>query len=265
MTDSPAFLFYTKDWYLATAEMMPEEKGVYVDLMCYQHKTGSIPTNIKRLARIAGLDEETFSQYWQIIKQHFEKENNRLVNQRLKRTMSDSLTRSITNKVNGWLPRLLEKTELKKHEKAKFYKLFKQEVDYDDFTDLNDVNFEENLKQAVNRLVNYIANANANEDEDEDVNENKEERERRFEIEVWAFNEKDADKYPSSLIEKFLNYWTQCNKGSNKMAFEKQKTFEIVKRLATFIKNNYGNNRENIATGENIINTNQEATFNEKL
>ena len=171
MSKSPAFLFLTKDWYLATAEMMPEEKGIYIDLLCFQHNTGSIPSDTKRLARIVGLDEGTFIQYWDTVKTHFEQENNRLVNQKPKRTVKDAYTRAITNKVNGSLPRMLDKTKLTKAEKVKFYKLFKEDVEYEDFMDLSEEKFNEKLTNTVNQAVNYIANAN------EDVNEKEEGKE----------------------------------------------------------------------------------------
>ena len=87
----PAFMFYPKDWVTSTAEMMPEEKGVYIDLLCYQHQQGSLPTDVRRLAKIVSLTVEEFAPIWETVKLKFKQVEmhmdnhmvNRLVNGRL--------------------------------------------------------------------------------------------------------------------------------------------------------------------------------------
>lgn len=49
-----------------------------------------------------------------------------------------------------------------------------------------------------------------------------------------------VEKYGESLIEEFYNHWAQVNEGGTKMHWEKQKTFEIARRLATWKRLNYG-------------------------
>ena len=49
-----------------------------------------------------------------------------------------------------------------------------------------------------------------------------------------------VEKYGENLIEEFYNHWAQVNEGGTKMHWEKQKTFEIARRLATWKRNNYG-------------------------
>lgn len=44
-------------------------------------------------------------------------------------------------------------------------------------------------------------------------------------------------KYPSAMIEEFVDYWCECNMNGRKMRFEKEKTFDISRRLKTFYKN----------------------------
>ena len=56
----PAFLFYSKDWIEGTAELMPDEKGVFVDLLAHQHQKKGLPTDVNRLARLVGLSFEEF-------------------------------------------------------------------------------------------------------------------------------------------------------------------------------------------------------------
>lgn len=46
--------------------------------------------------------------------------------------------------------------------------------------------------------------------------------------------------YPRPMLAEFYDYWTEVKEGGRKMRFEKEKTFEIAKRLARWSKNNYG-------------------------
>lgn len=55
-------------------------------------------------------------------------------------------------------------------------------------------------------------------------------RENDFKNEVLFF-EKNFDK---DIIDNFINYWTEKNKKGDEMRFEKEKFFDIKKRLNTF-------------------------------
>ncbi len=46
--------------------------------------------------------------------------------------------------------------------------------------------------------------------------------------------------YQRSMLAEFYDYWTEVKDGGRKMRYEKEKTFEIAKRLARWSKNNYG-------------------------
>lgn len=85
--DDPAFLMYSKDWIRGTAYMTPAEKGVYIDLLCHQHQDGSIPTDIKRIARLVGLSMEEFNPIWEVVGKKFngKNENGEPYNHKLKR------------------------------------------------------------------------------------------------------------------------------------------------------------------------------------
>ena len=52
------------------------------------------------------------------------------------------------------------------------------------------------------------------------------------------------DNYGKLMIRQFFDYWTETSPNGNKMRFEKEKTFEIPKRLARWNmnQNNYNNN-----------------------
>ena len=66
---------------------------------------------------------------------------------------------------------------------------------------------------------------------------NKEFREVEFRSELDAFQ----DKYSHRLINEFFDYWIE---GKIKLRFEKQKTFEVGKRLARWAKNDERWNKE---------------------
>jgi hypothetical protein len=53
------------------------------------------------------------------------------------------------------------------------------------------------------------------------------------------------DLYDKDLIRAFCDYWTEHGEKDKKMRFEKQKSFGLSRRLATWNKNNFGNNSNN--------------------
>lgn len=46
------------------------------------------------------------------------------------------------------------------------------------------------------------------------------------------------EQYDGKMIREFFNYWTECNENGAKMRFEKEKVFDIARRLARWHKNN---------------------------
>ncbi len=53
------------------------------------------------------------------------------------------------------------------------------------------------------------------------------------------------DLYDKDLIRAFCDYWTEHGDKDKKMRFEKEKSFGLARRLATWNKNNFGNNTNN--------------------
>ena len=64
-----------------------------------------------------------------------------------------------------------------------------------------------------------------------------EERDRKFRDDLWALMGRTFDVYPRWLVEEFCDHWTAKNTNGRKMAFEKEKTFDVMRRLKTW-KNN---------------------------
>jgi len=90
MAKSPAFQFYPKD-FLADENVMAmelEELGAYIRLMCICWIEGSIPADVRRLARLCGCDSKRMAELWQAIEPCFEPhptEEGRLIHPRLER------------------------------------------------------------------------------------------------------------------------------------------------------------------------------------
>jgi len=84
-------------------------------------------------------------------------------------------------------------------------------------------------------LANYIKTAPdtvKDKDKDKDINKRQD-----------KFIEKYKDtvikkKYLDDEVENFINFWTERNNSGTKMRFELQQTFDISRRLATWVKNN---------------------------
>lgn len=120
----PAFLFYSKDWLEGTAELMPEEKGIYIDLLAHQHQKGSLPTDTKRLSRIVGLTEENFLPIWKEIEPKFERQGDRTVNRKLEQVVTERLNKGRKNKLIGTFAHVLKKMDLSKTEEKELKKRF---------------------------------------------------------------------------------------------------------------------------------------------
>lgn len=82
-----------------------------------------------------------------------------------------------------------------------------------------------------------------------------------------AFGEKlipYIEQYGKTLIREFFDYWTEHNENGKKMRFEKEKTFEISRRLARWSKNNSSNNKysiSNLPVGMNLQNSNNDERY----
>lgn len=88
-----------------------------------------------------------------------------------------------------------------------------------------------------------------------------------LEVRKHAFGEKlipYMEQYGKALIREFFDYWTEHNENGKKMRFEKEKTFEISRRLARWSKNNSSNNKSsisNLPVGMNLQNSNNDDRY----
>lgn len=158
MPKDPAFLFYSKDWIQGTAKLMPEEKGVYIDLLSHQHQDGDLPNDTKRLARIAGMSESEFLPIWDNIKSKFkETNNNRLVNRKLTELMTERSEKGLKNKIIGTLASVVRLSNAPYDVKYQAKKNF----DYSQFLDVEQPKLTESITEWFNERLKSIGNGNA--------------------------------------------------------------------------------------------------------
>lgn len=222
----PAALLYIDTWKVATTEMSAIERAYYMDLILHQYDKGSLPNDIEELANICRVRFSEFEQFKQVfeqvLKQKFEEnENGRLENE---------FASEIIRKRQKFVEKRSSAGKLSYVLKY-FRKNFKLNKGLEQFIKDNidlgfDIKDEQMLKQVFEQISElYI---NGNKDEIEDINK----REINFKEKVFLFSD-----YSEDMLTDFFNYWSQHGENDKKMLFEKQRSFEIKKRLQTWKKN----------------------------
>lgn len=210
MTKDPAFLFYSKDWLEGTAEYMPDEKGVYIDLLCHQHQKGSLPSDTVRLARMVGLSHDAFLKIWNVISVHFKQVDDRLVNRKLNQVMTERSEKGKLNTITGTFASLLRKRKYDPEE----YKTLKHNFKPNDFIsfpkeELTD-RLSEWITERLSKCLKSIEDGNGNGNEDVIVIEDKEEKKV-----VGKKEEKPAVQikdYIDQVIDAFCEEYNAFNK-----------------------------------------------------
>lgn len=152
MAKDPAFLFYPKDWIEGTLEMLPSEKGVYIDLLAHQHQKGSLPNETKRLCRLVSMPENEFLVIWDNIKDKFLEvsvdgipNGIRLVNQKLFELVNKRKEGAFVKKISGTFAYVIKTLKCNKLEKEYIKEKFKAI----DFIGIS----EDLLKEEINKWV----------------------------------------------------------------------------------------------------------------
>lgn len=107
---------------------------------------------------------------------------------------------------------------------------------YQDAQHGNKLNVTE--KQIANKL---ITNTNNN-DINNDNNVNK--RKQKFINETLSVVKNKNIDIEVTNLENFTDYWTELNRSKTKMKFELQQTFEISRRLKTWLNNNFNSRKK---------------------
>ena len=91
MAKAPAFQLYASDFYMDTASWTISETGIYMRLLMHQWVETELPTEMSRLARIAGCDVRTMQKCWSavIAKKFATNERGKLQNYRLEESRKE--------------------------------------------------------------------------------------------------------------------------------------------------------------------------------
>lgn len=164
MDKDPAFLFYSKDWLQGTAGMFPEEKGVYIDLLCHQHQYGYLPQDERRLSRLVGLGIDDFKKIWENIKHKFIQKDNHLVNQKLD-NIADKRSRDKPRKTaSATFAGLISSRKLNKKQIDKIKKKFRtHDFIIENGISITDVTvIKSKVREWFDQTVNNLENVNKN-------------------------------------------------------------------------------------------------------
>lgn len=251
----PAFLFYSKDWISGTSEMLPEEKGIYIDLLCYQHQNGNLPTDTKRLAKIVGISHDEFIKLWKVVSLKFVNENERLINLKLQSVMFDRAEKGHTNKISGTFAAVLRKADLSK----KDYNFIRKEFKIDDFKQIDSERLTECLSEWLQERLKSIANGNANAIVNEDLlNNGSEEKEtekihplQTYVKEKFERITKMQKQLTYEECEKLLNKFSSKQISSTLMAMENYK--KITEKVSVYLTLLNWLERDNIKPNEQPI------------
>ncbi len=159
----PAFLMYSKDWLEGTAEFTPSEKGVYIDLLCYQHQRGHIPEDTTRLARLVGMPHKEFLRVWKAIAKKFDRRaEGELTNKKMDKVSNDRSVHSKMRTIVGTFGAMLRASEISNTTAAKIRKQF----NWKEFQEIpaNELSKELSiwLAKCLANAKHIIGNANAN-------------------------------------------------------------------------------------------------------
>lgn len=193
MSKTPAFLLYSKDWLQGTAEMTAIEKGVFIDLLCHQHQTGSLPSDPSRLARLSCMSLDEFAPIWESLQHKFTTINEtnasaiaiangtanasaiagRIVNMKLNDVISETKEKAKQNRVISIWSHLLKNCSLSKKDIDKIRKQFKVK----DFLKYDEHELSERMSEWFCERIKNVEDADGhvdvNVDVDVDVNEDR--------------------------------------------------------------------------------------------
>jgi hypothetical protein len=154
----PAFLMYSKDWLSGTKEMSHVEKGVYIDLLCYQHQNNGLPNVVEKIARIAGMSLIEFIPVWNELKCKFiPGENDRLFNSKLTKEIERRGSFSRTKTIFGIFGAFLKKLNL---EKSIIDKI-KKDFDIQQFTNIPEANLKAEVEAQLKLMLQLALIATA--------------------------------------------------------------------------------------------------------
>lgn len=256
----PAFLFYSKDWIEGTAEFMPNEKGVFIDLLAHQHQKTGLPTDLNRLARLVGLSLLEFSEIWKVIGDKFIEVDGRFFNKRLLKVMNERGEKGKKNTIIGIFSGILRKEKPTKKE----YNFIKNAFNADDFMQFDSERLSERISEWYKERLKSIVNENEDVNEDKDENTTVNIIDLEFEKFWNLYDKKVGDK------EKIKNKFLSLSSNEKEKIFQhlplyKQSTPDkkFRKDPSTYLNNKSWN--DEIITSQNNKNGQQKFTHENLL
>lgn len=73
-----------------------------------------------------------------------------------------------------------------------------------------------------------------------------EQREEEFAKIVFEY----SDTYPVDMLDRFVRYWTERNPNGRKMRYEKEKVFDVERRLKTWYERSSNNQQYRVSAGQ---------------
>lgn len=160
--NDPAILFYTKDWLEGTADLSPEAKGVYIDFICYHHQRKHLPSDFKKLARLARMSLDEFKPIWEEIVCKFQTDGEKIVNKKLLSVIESRGTKSRINKLNGTFAYVLKIFNLPVEDEIILKKRFKEAKLHQTDTEWNTERLTEWCRNGVPFIEDGTENVNKN-------------------------------------------------------------------------------------------------------
>jgi len=128
MDKDPAFLFYSRDFYEGTRNMLPEERACYIDLIIYQHQNKIIPLDLKRVYMYCSGIDNSIVDF--VLSEKFTKIDTGYVNEKLNSIINLREKYSKNQSINGRLGQFYKRAKPMLSE-SDFYILKQKLNEYD--------------------------------------------------------------------------------------------------------------------------------------
>ena len=152
---TPAFLFYSKDFYTSTRLMTPEERAAFIDLLIMQHLYGEIPDDMNKIKSFCtGIDEHVLQH---VLQQKFQQTATGVKNLFLEKVTKKRQNFTEKRKKAGKLSAFWRFVQKKLS--AAEYKKLKKHVEKNNCNDLiiNKLNeFEKTNKQVLEQVLQHV-------------------------------------------------------------------------------------------------------------
>lgn len=89
------FPFFYKDWLMKTKFLTPEEKGIYIDLICYDFECGGLPNDDKMILKLCSYNGRNSAKMIQFIRTKFT-----LVEQDGKQVLRNKRVMEVSDKIS---------------------------------------------------------------------------------------------------------------------------------------------------------------------